>query len=264
MRNHKVSAGVVALVAMTAAACSDSTGPGGTQQVRIAFSAGGTQAALAGSGASLLGDEIVLQGTNGTLVIQDLRVIVSEFELDRVSDDACAVEDDDSCESFEAPPAFVDVPLAGGQAVVVTGPVAPDTYDELEFEIEDLEDDEEDPAKAQQISNLLATIRGQFADWPRDASMLVTGTFTPTGGQPIPFRVYFEAEVEIEMALNPPVTVTEGTAGTFTVTLAPELWFRSGGGTVMNLAALDYAATGKVVEFKFEMEDGFTEVEFDD
>lgn len=95
--------------------------------------------------------------------------------------------------------------------------------------------------------------------------MLAIGTFTPTGGAPVPFRVYFEAEVEIEMDLVPPVTVTDdGSGATFTVHIDPALWFKRADGTVMNLAALDYDATGSVVEFEFEMENGFTEIEFDD
>ena len=189
----------------------------------------------------------------------------AEFELERISDDGCSnLVDDDACEKFEAAPVFVDVPLDGGQTVAVTAPVDPDTYDELDFEIEDLEDDEDDPVKAQQIEALMAAILAEFPDWPREASMLVTGTFTPTGGSPQAFRAYFEAEVEIEIELVPPVTVTDdGNGATFTVNIDPSLWFTNPDGTVRNLAELDYDATGQVVEFEVEIENGFTELEFE-
>ena len=267
MRNGRPILGTLtALAALGSVACDDTTGPGQGAQVAVAFGAtsSGTAAAPSESAWGLGTREVSVAGSNGTLVIEELRIIVAEFELDRVSDDDC-IDDDDACEKFEAAPAFVDVPLDGGESVAVTAFVEPDTYDELEFEIEDLEDDEEDPVQAQRIEELLAEIRAEFPDWPRDASMLVTGTFTPTGGEPVPFRVYFEAEVEIEMDLVPPVTVTDdGSGATFSVTIDPARWFTRSDGSVMNLAALDYDTTGSVVEFEVEVEDGFTDVEFDD
>lgn len=264
----------MAAAALAAAGCDDTTGPGTGTPVAVAFSAGAaTSSSLRAAGAdrSLFGSSaVMIEGTNGTLVIEDLRIIVAEFELDRLNDDGCVDDgvsgvDDDACEEFEAPPAFVDVPLDGGEVVAVTANVDPDTYDELEFEIEDLDDDEEDPVKAQQIEELMNEIRAQFPDWPREASMLVTGTFTPTGGAPASFRVYFEAEVEIEMELSPPVTISDdGTGGTFTVNIAPSLWFTRFDGTVRDLSALDFDATGQVVEFELEIENGFSELEFED
>ena len=261
-------AGVLAMAMGGLAACDETTSPAGSEQVAVAFAGGGSALAASSAGGmrALLAQPMSIEGTNGTLVIEDLRIIVAEFELERITDDGCTnLEDDDACEKFEAPPAFVDVPLDGGQVVAVTAVVDPDTYDELDFEIEDLDDDEEDPVKAQQIEELMTAILAEFPDWPREASMLVTGTFTPTGGAPQAFRVYFEAEVEIEMELNPPVTVTDdGTGATFTVNIDPSFWFSNPDGTVRNLAELDYDATGAVVEFEVEIEDGFTELDFDD
>ena len=267
MRNRRlVTTAVLAMAASGLVACDDSTGPEGTRQVAVAFSGSSSTvgAAPAGWSSLMTSADVTVAGTNGTLVIEDLRIIVAEFELDRVNDDACE-EEDDACEKFEAAPSFVDVPLDGGQTVAVTTAVTPDTYDELEFEIEDLDDDEENPVKAQQIAELMNAIRAEFPDWPREASMLVTGTFTPTGGAPQAFRAYFKAEVEIEMELSPPVTVADdGTGATFTVTIDPSLWFTNPDGTVRNLASLDYDATGTVVEFEVEIESGFSEIEFDE
>lgn len=266
MRNGRpILTTLAAVAALGMVACDDTTGPGQGTPVAVAFSAAGssTAAAPAESG-SLATRDVSMGGTNGTLVIEELRVIVAEFELERLNEDEC-VDGNDACEEFEAPPAFVNVPLNAGEAVAVTAIVEPDTYDELEFEIEDLDDDEEDPIKAQQIEELMNDIRAQFPDWPREASMLAIGTFTPTGGTPVPFRVYFAAEVEIEMDLVPPVTVADdGSGATFTVNIDPALWFTQADGTVMDLSTLDYDTTGSVVEFEVEMENGFTEIEFDD
>lgn len=268
-RNGMKAAAVSALAVMGLAACDDGTGPGDRASVAVAFSAaGGGSALLAEDGAAFRSpwgvQSVAVAGTNGTLVIDELRIIVAEFELERLDDDACEGDDDD-CEEFEAPPAFVNVPLDGGETVAVTALVAPDTYDEMEFEIEDLEDDEDDPVQAQQIAQLRADILAEFPDWPREASMLVVGTFTPTDGDPMAFRAYFEAEVEIELDLVPPVTVTDdGGGATFTVHIDPGAWFTRGDGSVMNLAQFDFDATGSVVEFEVEIEDGFSEIEFDD
>ena len=145
----------------------------------------------------------------------------------------------------------MDLPLSGDVVEVSTGDIPAGTYREVEFEVEDLEDDEEDPAERARIDALLAQIRGQFADWPRDASMLVVGTFTPTGGQPRPFRVFIEAEIEIELDLSPALTVGEGQTGSLDVTLDPAVIFRNGANV------LDLSSAGSRLELEVEIENGF-------
>ena len=49
-----------------------------------------------------------------------------------------------------------------------------------------------------------------------------------------------------------------------TVTVDPLAWFIRPDGTVLDLSQFDFDATGQVVEFEVEMEDGFTEIEFDE
>ena len=118
---------------------------------------------------------------------------------------------------------------------------------------------------AARIARVRQELLAAFPDWPRDASLLVIGTFTPTGGEPQAFRVFFEAEIEIEMELNPPVVIdATSTNPSFTVRIDPALMFRNSNGTVRNLAVLDFDATGQVPEFEVEIENGITEVEFDD
>ena len=38
---------------------------------------------------------------------------------------------------------------------------------------------------------------------------MAVGAFTPTGGDAIPFRTYFEIEIEVELELTTPLAVTE-------------------------------------------------------
>jgi len=246
---------LVAVVAAAALGCSDGTGPDGAADVAVAFRVVPGAAAPPALGAAPP-RSVVVEGSNGTLVVEELYVVVAEFELKRVEDHDC--DDDDACEEFEAPPTFVQVPLNGGRTVAVETTVGTGAFDELDFEIERLDDDEDAERR------LLAEIRTRFPEWPRDASLLVTGTFTPSGGDPIPFRTFFEAEVEIELDLAPPVRITEGDDATFTVQLDPALWFVDGTGRVRNLALLDFDDTGRVFELEVEIENGFTKVEVDD
>lgn len=251
-----------ALCVLAASACGDTTGPENADRVAVRFAAV-TPGAAQGS---VEGSSLELTGSNGTLRIDEMYFIVAEFELEG-DDDVCDLNlNDDDCQEFEAPPAFLDVPLDGSGVIAVQHTVPAGTYHELDFEIEDLDDDDEDDsAKAQQIAALRSQILAQFPDWPRDASMLVVGSFTPTGGAAIPFRVYFEAEIEIEMDLIPPVVIDgTGSSPAFTVRIDPDMLFRNGDGTVRNLAPLDFTLTGQVIEFEVEIENGVSEIEFDD
>jgi hypothetical protein len=259
-------------------ACDDGTGVGDPARVAVKFAVAAPAAGPAGSPAlapaRVAGPPIVLQGTNGTLTIEEVRLILAEVELDG-DDDRCDDSDlddsssgsdgfDSDCAEFEGPPRFIDLPLDGQPIEAFVGLVPPGVYDELEFEIEDLEDDADD-AWAADIAALEAAIRAEFPDWPRKATALVVGSFTPTGGSAADFRVYLEAEIEIERALVPPIVVGEnGATGLdLTVDVRPDLWFSLPSGSVMDLTLHDYDATGTVLEFELEMENGFTEIEIE-
>ena len=256
-----------ALVALVAVACDEGTGINGGAQVSVDFATRSGSTSMLGFGGAL--QSVDVQGSNGTLTLDTAHVILNEFELEYVEDLAdcdSATAGDDVCEEFEAGPSLLSLPLEGGgttTAVTVEIPVG--EYSELEFEIEDLEDDEEDPIEAQQIEELRQEILAQFDDWPRKASMRLIGTFTPTDGDPVPFKVYVEAEIEVELAFQTPFVITEDdVARTITVDLVPSDWFLLGDGTVIDLSQYDFASTGMVPEFEAEISNGFKSVEHDD
>lgn len=62
-----------------------------------------------------------------------------------------------------------------------------------------------------------ARVTAAVPDWPDDASVMVVGTFTPAGSEPVDFRVFIEAEIEIEMHLSPPLVVDSGDGTVVTV-----------------------------------------------
>lgn len=251
MQSRRFPAAAAALLLV--AACDNPAGRGDAGRVDLRFgvagASGASQVRLQAGGT----DQLVITGSNGTLTLTDLRLIVSEFELKGDDDvNTCSqAGGDDDCEDFNAGPLFVDLPLGPSPVAIAAGDVPAGVYEELEFEVEDLDDDEEDAQERARIDALRQTIRAQFPDWPRDASILVTGTFTPTGGQPVAFRRFVEAEIEIELALNPPLTVGEGGGGSVDVLLDPAAVFRNGT-RVINLAQ-----AGSELEIEFKVKSGF-------
>lgn len=255
-------AGLVAL-----AACGDSTGPEGAANVSVAFRPADEGSASAAAAARSPRLSITAEGGNGTLTIDRAHLVMEEFELERregacESDDGSEAENDE-CEEFEAGPRFVELPLEGGSTVAVTQQVPSGTFVGLEFEVDDVEADD-DGDDGESLQSFLQQIRDEFPEWPEKASLRVEGSFTPSGGgEARPFVAYIEAEIEIEKRFDSPLTVEEGTDRTVSVAVAPDVWFTRPDGTVVDLSRFDHEETGRVAELEIEMENGFTETEFD-
>ncbi|MDZ7780228.1 MAG: hypothetical protein U5R14_09905 [Gemmatimonadota bacterium] len=270
---HPLSKVVVLLLgAFTLSACDDSIGVNDPAAVALNFQVSTESSAQATSGPAatsgplrVAGPPLALEGTNGTLTIDEIRLIVAEVELDG-DDDACEDQGEgDDCADFEAPPRFLDLPLDGTPVEAFVGLIPPNTYDELEFEIEDLEDDEDDTEFAAEIEALRAEILDEFPDWPDEATALVAGSFESTDGEVSSFRVFLEAEIEVERDLIPPLVVGESDVNPdLTIDIRPEIWFGRSDGSVLELQSWDYDSTGRILEFEVEMENGFTEIEIDD
>lgn len=256
----KRSISFAAFVALLAAC--DSTGPGSGGNVAVKFSAetsSQVRANVMSAGDAQLASDLTVTGTNGTLVIDDIRFIVEELELkssesssvcndDDEHDDDLRIsadehygdddadddddEDDDECE-FEGGPFIVDLPLDGsGKATITTENVPAGTYDSFKFKIDDLEaDDEDDDDEAAKAPSLLADIRSAYPNFPSRASMVVHGTQNGT-----PFTVYFRSKIKISQAISPPLVVPGD--GVITVNLDPSMWFKVGD-QVLNLLALN-------------------------
>jgi hypothetical protein len=211
---------------------------------------------------------ITLVGTNGTLVLDEPYMIVTEIKLEHEdgcdSDDGFGGQTFDGCEDFESGPHFVSLPLDGTPIVVATALVAPGVYDELKFEVEDLDDEDHD--KGGRLDNLRSQILATVPDWPRKASIYVTGTFQAEGEEPVPFRTFIEGEIEVELDLIPNLVIgNDGSANRdLIVDMRPDLWFRDFQGWVLDMREWDYDTTGRLLELEIEIENGFIEVEVDD
>lgn len=212
---------------------------------------------------------LMISQSNGTLELTGIRLIVAELELDQSGDDCETTEgEDESCDSFEVGPFFVDLPLDNSAVTAAASEVALGSYKELEFEVENLESDSDDDSqKEQQIEALLNEIRtdGAYSEWPDAASMGVVGTFTPAGSaEAVPFKVYFDAEIEVEIEFATALTISEeGVGPGISVQVNPEAWFVTAKG-VRDLSQHNYvAAEENLVSFEVEIEKGFGSVEIE-
>lgn len=239
----------------------EATAPVGVTFETLASNTGET------AGKQLAPDSLVIDGTNGQLVIQDIQLIAAELELKK-PDAACpdSVADEDSCEKFEADMQLLDLPL-DGSSLEVTGKqdIPSGTYVELEVEIEDIALDAEDNEKSDEERAQIDAVRSEidaagYANWPNEASAVVRGSFTPSGGSRADFVTYLDAEIELELTLEPPLTITGGEPSrSVVVRFQPDLWFERADGTVQDLST----SSGELTELEAEFEDGVAEVEIE-
>jgi hypothetical protein len=255
---------LAAIVAVAIVGC-DSTGPstsGG--ELKVSFTTASSSTQSTPSLTKIASDSLVLSGSNGTLQITDIRLIVDKVKLEQDTDgtneDGTEIEIEREVEVER--PRFLDLPLQESEvSPVAAGDVPNGTYNELEFEVDDLDDDE---GNAQELLSDLRNEEG-FPNWPEDASMIVVGTFASSGGTSTSFSTYFEAEIEVEQLLNPPIEVnSEGFSRELIVRLDPARWFERGDGTIEDLSQFDFEETGTVKELEAEFEDGVAEIEYDD
>lgn len=242
-------------------ACDGSGSPSGTSdpgQVALQFNAVVPSSSANGSAsmtqpnAAVATGPITLAGSNGTLVIDDLQLIVSRIRLKRADGDCGAADSSSACKKFKGGPFRVNL-LDGTAADVVTADVPAGNYTALEFKAQNLDpsdDDElEEDGAVKAVEFLIVDLRKTYPNFPRKASMVAHGTFTPTGGTAKPFTVYFQAEIKIKKTFSTPFKVPEDSR--VVIDLDAASWFKEGS-NVFNLATQD----GKTLRFELELENG--------
>lgn len=258
-------AGVTVAVFFGLTACDSSGGNAeNTSSLEISFQTAESSSTSSTSVLAKNEHPVEISGSNGTLRLEEIRFIVENFELD--------VADGEDSLDVEAPPSFLNLPLNSTDfASAGSFEIPPETYDEFEFEVDDLEADEDDSQEEQQqIEDLFNEIQNieTFSNWPREASMVAIGTFTPTDGEAQPFQTYMETEIEVERELSPPLEVTEdGLSRSLTVKMDPSLWFsRPDSDEVINLHTWqqNWENEEEMLEIENEFEEGVMSIEIDD
>jgi hypothetical protein len=211
----------IPLVMFAAAACSEGT----TGTVSLALTTArplGASLAAAPVGSSAApqvttaGDSTVIVLGNDTIIVRSVELVLREIELERVETAQCDdIMDNDDCEEFETGPVLVGLPLGATATVTEVSVNAPaGMYNELEFEIHK-PDDSTDAA--------FIAAHPAFAD----VSIRVTGTFSNAGTR-TDFTYITDLNEQQEIALDPPLTVAEGSATNVTLRLDIARWFVSG------------------------------------
>ena len=219
---------MVIAAATTLAACEDSTSPrfdgaeGATLSFAVPQGSQGSSAAhplRPGAGPRAV---VITDAAGRTLDVTQIQVVMEEVELKRLMHDECA-EDDDACEYFAIGPVLIDLPVEGGVVTPFDVAIPADTYEELELEIDDAEDD-----------STSAQFFAENPTWPQDASIRIVGTFDANDGAgPQPFDVYLEVSAEVERDLVPPLVITDSAQDVnVTVQVDVAAWFQGAGGLI--------------------------------
>jgi hypothetical protein len=225
----------------TLTACSgDSAGPAGS--ARVAFNVS-TSASGAAPGFSFVSDTLVGTGPD-SLVLDTVQLVLRDIRFKRVEDTACSDDnddqgddnsaslhdgdddngqDDDACESYNAGPFLLDVPLEPGVVKAFSVAVDTGTYDELRIKIHKPEDDG-DPRDASFLA-----LHPEFDK----VSIRAVGTYNGT-----PFAFTTDLNTEQRMNLVPPVAVTAmGTPVDVTIQVDVAAWFADGIGGYLDPAS---------------------------
>jgi len=198
-------------VAGALAAC-DSSGPSSTGS-QVQFNIATRAATAAAPVAGFASAPVSFADSTDTLVIDQVQMVVREVELkrtDATSDSTCTGEHD-GCEELESGPFLLDLPLSTGATTVLTVPVTPGTYSELEFKVH---------APSSDSGDAFLALHPDFAG----VSIRVTGSWN---GTPFTYEAGVRAKQELE--IQPPLTVTDSSNADFTLFIDIGSWFRSAG-----------------------------------
>lgn len=206
------SAAVLAVVGL--AACSDSNGPASAGK-QVAFQIAPRQVAAAPltSGSALLAGSETIGAGNDTIILTSVQLVVRRIELERVGGTVCdSLISDDDCEELRTGPVLLDLPLGAGAARTFSVAIDTGSYGELKFKIHKPESSDD------------AAFIAQHPDFD-GVSIKAVGTWNGT-----PFTYISDLDVEQEIELVPPITVTDSTGASLTLSVDLGAWFLNAGG----------------------------------
>ena len=229
------------------AACSDGSAPTTRSQIRFNLATGSSSNLAALSDTFATGSD--------TLVLDSVQLVLRDIKFQRVNEDACdnenepgddngndstphtirvaSLHDDggnddgddghaDACESFNAGPYLLDVPLDSGVTKAFTVAVDTGTYDQVRFHLHKPEDD----GDAKDVAFLAA--HPQF----NKVSIRAVGTFN---GQPFVFTSDLNALQRMDLV--PPLVVADSTQNVdVTIKIDVSNWFSDGAGGLVDPA----------------------------
>ena len=196
--------------------------PAGTP-VTLSFTAPSGAAATGASKADA--SRTYTDGQNNAITIATVEVVLREITFKRAdADAACRTDDDDDCEEVEEGPLLVNLPLGSERpAVVVESTLPVGLWEEVEFDVDALDDDDD----------------AAFLDetgFPEDVSIRVTGTWTPADGSAQAFTYLSDLSEDKDIEFEPPIEVTADAPKNVTFAIDVDRWFRQSDGMLVNPA----------------------------
>ena len=226
-------------------ACGEGAGPTNGAQVTFNLST----APATSAAAAFLSDT---QATaTDTLVLDKVELVLRDIRFKRVEDSGCEDdgteqdirtasmhEDDghdgvaDACESFNAGPFLLDLPLGPGVSHGFSVVVDTGTYDQVRIKLHKPEDDSGDPRDVQFL-----------ADHPdfNKISIRATGSFNGTA-----FTFESDVDAEQRMDLVPPLVVsTAGSNVDVTIQVDLSTWFQDAAGGLIDPASANHGGANE-------------------
>lgn len=265
---------LIGMVLFSGCATEDTTFPDGSAAVQFTTVSGNT-----GSGSTpaktgpeeifrAANDSVVISGSNGMLVLNDVRVMVKQFEMAAQlgSCELSSSDEDPECALIENDLYQLDLPLDGGNVELFASDLRPTTYEELEFQVDNLDpdsnndndNDDEDRARRMEV---LEQIQTDYPDFPRTASMVFHGYFTDTNGNRADFTTFALAELEVALEFETPVNIPEADQRSLLISIDPQAWVAQSDGSILNLASFNYSANNEVIDFNNRFRQGIMGIE---
>lgn len=212
---------------------------------------------------------LAVEGTNGTLVLEELHLVVDRLHLAtaagtcRGSNGGAAVDTGAGdargrCPGLGAGPVLVDLPVDAVPVRALDGFLPPDRYVHLQVRTTGLGETGRSGAEAGTAS-LPTRVRDAFPGWPDQAAIRLAGSFAPADGTgPRPFVTYLRADASVGLDLAPPVNLTAGDRPRgLVVTIDPRAWFAPVDGVVPDLSTRDSSSTRQIPDLGARAGDAF-------
>lgn len=205
------------------AACGDGTGPTTGAQLSLTFATGASAGGAAAPSRFTGPMAVSFTDETNTLDITGVQVVLREIELERVEVAECddVEPEPEGCEEFEIGPLLVNLPVDGSTSTDIAIAIPPGTYDEVEFEIHKVSNDDPEDADF-----LLAnpTMDGK--------SIVVVGTYNGVN-----FTYETDLNEDQEFDLVPNLVIGEDAPPTnVTIRFDLSTWFVDGGGNLFDPA----------------------------
>ena len=213
-RRSAVRSTILALaLSLAILGCENSTEP--AAEGTLSLSAAYTAAPLGAAGT--LGKT---SGTVAEISISRARFVIRDIKFKSAVEDSL---------SFRTDPFVLDLALTGATQSVAAVPAAFGDYRRVEFDVHRVEQPE--------IAALPVDQQGQFSEFlaGQRYSIIIEGTFTPTGGTATPFTYRSKVDAKQKINLDPPLVIGEGTTEVNTTLLvSSDGWFRNQQGTLVD------------------------------